>query len=271
MKNEQVVYQGVLDGELEIDADGRIWRVARRNGNGPATPVKKRRAESKQPRGYLFVRRKVDGRSVSALAHRIVWYHHHGPLDDGLQINHKNAEKSDNRVDNLELVTQGRNQRHGWRLRKIAEGKFTADADAVEIGYYDVSKVRNEEIVHQGVPDGELEIDADGRIWRVARRNGRGGMTPVERRRAESGGARGYLRVRRKVDGKSVSALAHRIVWFDFFGPIRGDLKVIHKNGDKIDNRIDNLELVSPSQNARHAWKFRKQNEVNRLVDVGLA
>ncbi len=32
MTTEEIVYQGVQDRELEIDANGQIWRVASREG-----------------------------------------------------------------------------------------------------------------------------------------------------------------------------------------------------------------------------------------------
>lgn len=46
------------------------------------------------------------------VVHRIVWESVHGPIPDGLQINHKNGIKTDNRIDNLELVTPRQNHDH---------------------------------------------------------------------------------------------------------------------------------------------------------------
>jgi hypothetical protein len=49
-----------------------------------------------------------------AMAHRVVWIAAHGLIPDGLQVNHRNRRRWDNRIDNLELVAATGNQRH-WR------------------------------------------------------------------------------------------------------------------------------------------------------------
>jgi hypothetical protein len=48
-------------------------------------------------------------------AHLIVWQSVHGPIPTGMQINHINGIKSDNRIANLELVTAQENSAHAYR------------------------------------------------------------------------------------------------------------------------------------------------------------
>jgi hypothetical protein len=43
--------------------------------------------------------------------HRVVWEYVHGPIP-GLDINHLNGVKTDNRIVNLEAVTRAENNRH---------------------------------------------------------------------------------------------------------------------------------------------------------------
>jgi hypothetical protein len=65
-------------------------------------------------RGYIYVtyRDSADPRIYhNALVHRVVWEYVHGPIP-GLDINHLNGVKTDNRIANLEAVTRAENNRH---------------------------------------------------------------------------------------------------------------------------------------------------------------
>ena len=48
--------------------------------------------------------------------HRLVWEAVHGPIPIGMQINHINGIKKDNRIINLELVTGSENVTHAYRI-----------------------------------------------------------------------------------------------------------------------------------------------------------
>ncbi len=116
-----------------------------------------------------------------------------------------------------------------------------------------------EEIVYRAVQMGELQIDEEGRIWRTAARKwNRWEQTTVaiacKMRRAENTkGA--YLRIRVMFGLKRTYTLAHRLVWRHFNGPIPPGLTINHKNGKKKDNRPENLELATYSEQIRHAIK----------------
>lgn len=47
----------------------------------------------------------------------------------------------------------------------------------------------------------------------------------------------------------------HRLVWLVFHGEIPFGLDVNHKNGDKQDYRLRNLELLTPLGNMQHAFR----------------
>lgn len=61
-----------------------------------------------------------------------------------------------------------------------------------------------------------------------------------------------YIQVR--VD--NVLHYAHRIIWVMLHGPIGRSEEIDHINGDGTDNRIENLRLVTSSQNKRNQRKL---------------
>ncbi len=65
---------------------------------------------------------------------------------------------------------------------------------------------------------------------------------------------RGYRSVALTKDGKVSHLLVHRLVAAAFIGPSNG-LCVNHLNGDKTDNRAENLEWTTQSENIQHALK----------------
>lgn len=120
-----------------------------------------------------------------------------------------------------------------------------------------VASKNNEEFVYQAVPTGELEIRPDGTIWRLAasrgdRWNGGSQLIPCEPRRAEHDAGK-YFQIRLMRDGKRVHAMAHRLVFRHFKGPIPPSLTVNHKDGQHKRNPPDNLELATNSEQQVHA------------------
>lgn len=74
-------------------------------------------------------------------------------------------------------------------------------------------------------------------------------------RRAEHKTPLGYLQVRVMIGGKRYHVGAHRIVWTYFNGPIKPGFVVNHLNGIKADNRPENIEACSYSENTKHAHR----------------
>ncbi len=106
--------------------------------------------------------------------------------------------------------------------------------------------------------EGLYEVSSVGRVRSLDR--------IVEDRLRHSGRVRKFagriLRCQRDIDGylivsltnkhRVVVAKCHRMVAEAFIGDGRG-LQVNHKNFDKSDNRVENLEWTTPTQNTRHA------------------
>jgi len=119
--NEKIIYQLVESGELEIDNQGRIWRVKKKTGKKTGgtllRPCKRVRAE--RPWGeYLQVRAMLNWKRYHTQAHRLVYHHFKGPIPKGLTINHENGKKHENWPDNLELATYSENTNHAIHILK---------------------------------------------------------------------------------------------------------------------------------------------------------
>lgn len=72
----------------------------------------------------------------------------------------------------------------------------------------------------------------------------------------------GYVGVR--LNKKSY--LVHRLVAQAFLGlDPSTNLQVNHINGDKMNNNVNNLEIVTPSENVIHAYKYRLNKSVLSL------
>lgn len=63
----------------------------------------------------------------------------------------------------------------------------------------------------------------------------------------------GYLQVMLYKDGKPKVKYVHRLVAEAFIEKVDGMNQVNHKDGDKTNNSVENLEWVSARQNTRHA------------------
>lgn len=69
----------------------------------------------------------------------------------------------------------------------------------------------------------------------------------------------GYLVVNLPTLSGSRTYYLHRVVWEAFRGPLSPDEHVYHINGDKRDNRLENLAVRSRSDGVRKSWANRKE------------
>lgn len=110
-----------LDTKYLVSIDGRIFNEntgrelkQQRNGNG-----------------YLKVTLTVNGKQVQKLSHRIVAETY--LINKSIQVNHKDGNKSNNHVDNLEWVTASENQIHAHKTglkpngNALWNGKFSKE------------------------------------------------------------------------------------------------------------------------------------------------
>jgi hypothetical protein len=81
--------------------------------------------------GYRQVALRLDGKQYQLKAHRVAWILEHGAIPDGLQVDHINGIREDNRLCNLRLVTQRENDQNRRKargmagIRAVANGRLT--------------------------------------------------------------------------------------------------------------------------------------------------
>jgi hypothetical protein len=113
---------------------------------------------------------------------------------------------------------------------------------------------RSMEEIWKPVPgyEGKYEVSNMGRVWSLARITSLGKRGGLFCRFVDNG--KGYKAVGLHKEGENRKFYIHRIVVEAHFGPIPEGMEVNHKDGDKSNNRLDNLELLSHSQNLKHAF-----------------
>jgi len=90
-------------------------------------------------RGYIHA--KINNKTYQA--HRLIYIWHNGDIPEGLQIDHINGVKDDNRIENLRLVTNQENQfntqakGYYWDKPKSKfRTQITLDGKRIHIGYF---------------------------------------------------------------------------------------------------------------------------------------
>src|SRR5262245_28980841 len=117
----------------EASDDGQIVRATSQNGS-----LKTIRARLRlNPTTHGYQRIEI---TLRLYVHRLVWEAFHGPIPSGFEINHRDGNKANNRLDNLELVTRSENMLHCHRqlkpnlnrARGLEHGRTKLTPDAVK-------------------------------------------------------------------------------------------------------------------------------------------
>ena len=98
------------EGFYAADRNGNIYRTER-YGRRIC-----RKIALREKKGYLVAHLCKDAIRVDVPAHRAVWRAFKGEIPKGIEINHKNGRRDDNRLDNLEAVTKSGNAIHKFRV-----------------------------------------------------------------------------------------------------------------------------------------------------------
>lgn len=100
--------------------------------------------------------------------------------------------------------------------------------------------------------EGLYEVSNDGRVRRLKFINGKHNFEKIKECK-QTLNTWGYMTVNLSKDGKGNTKRVHKLVANAFIG--ESDLQVDHIDGNKQNNRLDNLEYVTPKENTNRAWK----------------
>ena len=222
------------------------------------------------------------------------------PSEKHTQVNHKDGDRANNRDDNLEWVTPSENTRHSYdtnaerkssapkRSKPVRGRRHGSDEEWVEyesthaaaralgVDQGSVSACCREKVKRAGeyefrwAPPAADQHDRPGEEWRevqlesgASRRVSNLGRVCTANGKITEGSdsGAGYLRV--GINGKK--HYVHRLVAQAFLEPPPSEKhkEVNHIDGDPANNRADNLEWVTRSENIRHSFATNPERKSN--------
>lgn len=137
--NERIFVDMLKSGKLEYNAEnGEIVRV--KGGFGINNKSKKadikheaQKISRIMPNGYVQIRCMVDGKVYHCYVHRVIWVFYNGEIPHGMQVNHCDGVRSNNKLGNLELLSSSGNKKHAsehlgsWRGERNGNAKLTKE------------------------------------------------------------------------------------------------------------------------------------------------
>jgi hypothetical protein len=236
---KQIIYENQKT-DYFISSFGRLYNQKTKNW------YKGRISEN----GYLDYILRINGKEKNFRAHRLVAEYFIPKNNTNANIvNHKDGNKLNNNVENLEWTTNQENTIHAIKtgLRKKETNTilyYTEDLSG-EIWKsllnttYSVSNL------------GRVRNDTTNRILTGKRDTG-------------------YVRYELRIEGKRKTYLGHRLVYKVFnpsFDLNDRTLIINHIDGDKQNNCLSNLELITQSENIKHSYYISKTN--SKIKKVG--
>ena len=221
-------------------------------------------------------------------------FHGHPPCEAALEVNHIDGNRSNNRLDNLEWVTPRQNMRHSFAnlprhssvpsrerpamIRPIGSQEWTIfssikrASEATRQPYLTIYGrcSRNAQVDGYEYSMAPVQpTECSGEEWRPMKCPRSGVL--VEGRAVSSSGRikskrghvffghlinDGYFRTALTHRSQRRNELVHRLVAASFLGqpPTPEHSHVNHKDGNKSNNAVENLEYVTPAENMAHRY-----------------
>ena len=191
------------------------------------------------PNGYLQTTvHSDDCKNKVYKSHRFIWESiKQQIIPDGYQIHHVNNDKQDNSIENLELVTRQQNMIYKGNECKGMKCKSPQNVSIkCDVFYYHPIYTN-------------FGANKDGQIFnKKTKRCSIGNLL-----------SSGYFNITLQQIGLPKKHFyVHRFVYEIFNGPIPDGMQINHIDSNKQNNCINNLELMTRSENAKHAHEAKK-------------
>lgn len=227
MKKEIKNYENYL-----IDDDGEVFN----------TNTNKKLDGSIGENGYKYYRLSKNGKKKMFYAHYLVAEAFLDNINNLPIVNHKDGNKLNNSVDNLEWVSYSDNVKHFHETIK-KEKKHQKNEKYI----YDLK----DEVWIEAIDNSNYMVSNCGRVRNVKTNNI---LHPVDTCR--------YQKVRLSKNGKTTDWLVHKLIYLSFNKEEEINKKVCidHIDGNKHNNNLNNLRKITLSENVQVAYYKQKTN-----------
>lgn len=183
MRAEQIEWADVhgFEGHYKVSNRGEIVSLQRviMRSNGHSLRVDQRTlSQAKHTGGYLSVNLWKDNKSTNCLVHRVVAQAFIPNPERKPEVNHKDGDKTNNTVSNLEWSTPAENTSHAYRTGLVCRSgesnprsKLSELAVRVVLKLCDMGSVSYREIAAVfGVSESSISMIASGERWKGVKR-----------------------------------------------------------------------------------------------------
>lgn len=197
--------------------------------------------------GYKYYRLSKNNVKKMFYAHRLVAEHFLENIDNKPLVNHKDGNKLNNNLDNLQWMTYSENSLHAYKNNLIKSPS--------EREYY------KEDLLNQNwkkISNYDYSVSTFGRV-----RNDKNLLL------LKPSLTCGYYKVRLSLNGKVKDFLIHKLVYctFNNIQEIPQGYVIDHINANKLDNSLSNLRLITLSENVNAALYSTKTNSSCKEIE----
>lgn len=198
--------------------------------------------------GYKAVSLSVKGKVKKLYVHRLVAECYLGAIPLGQIVHHKDHNKLNNHVNNLEITTRPNNAKE-WRKTTSHKSRVVKTGCCLR-GHDKQGKRKCPTCaVNTYKPDSSLIWKPFKDKWLISY-CGKAWSLCHKRIMSPGNNVSGYLYL--NLDGKNISV--HRLVYKLHIGDIPQSYVVHHKDGNRHNNHADNLEAITHSENSQKIW-----------------